>query len=136
MKYLWHFLMMTVLLAPVGVLQAEETAAPAKAVYYAIPEPFTINFLNQSKQKARYLQIKVTLMAHDPDVIENAKANLPMIQDALLTLFSEQNYDTVNSVKGRKILQQKATDLVKSILQEETGNDKLDAVYFTSFILQ
>ena len=83
----------------------EEEAAP-KAMYYAIPEPFTINFLNQSNQKARYLQIKVTLKSTNAEAIGSAEQNLPMIQDALLDLFSEQSYEQADSVDGRKALQQ------------------------------
>jgi flagellar FliL protein len=116
---------------------AEEVAsANAKAIYYAIEEPFTINFLNQSDQKARYLQIKVTLMAHNQEIMDSAELNLPMLQDALRTLFSAQTSETVNSVEGRKRLQMASLETVKTILKEETGKDNLDAVYFTSFVLQ
>lgn len=108
----------------------------AKAIYFAITEPFTINFLNQSNEKARYLQIKVTLMAHDQDIIDKAELNLPMMQDALRTLFSGQSWQAVNSVEGRQLLQTASLNALKAILKEETGKDNLDAVYFTSFILQ
>ena len=114
----------------------DDAPSPALAVYYAIPEPFTINFLSQSNQKTRYLQIKVTLMAHDQTTIDNAELNLPMLQDALRTLFSEQTYETVNSVEGRKSLQASSLQTVKTLLKDETGQDNLDALYFTSFILQ
>lgn len=114
----------------------DDAPLPAKAIYFAIEEPFTINFLNQSNQKARYLQIKVTLMAHDQAIIDSATLNLPMLQDALRTLFSTQTSETVNSVAGRKTLQSASLNAVKAILKEETGKDNLDAVYFTSFVLQ
>lgn len=114
----------------------EDVAANTKAIYYAIEEPFTINFLNQSNQKARYLQIKVTLMAHSQEIIDSAELNLPMLQDALRTLFSAQTSETVNSVEGRKRLQTASLATVRTILKEETGKDNLDAVYFTSFVLQ
>lgn len=115
---------------------ADDEPSPEKAIYFAIDEPFTINFLNQSNQKTRYLQIKVTLMAHDQAIIDSATLNLPMLQDALRTLFSAQTSETVNSVAGRKTLQSASLNTVKAILKEETGKDNLDAVYFTSFILQ
>jgi len=115
---------------------ADEEAPAPSAVYYAIPEPFTINFLNQSNQKAHFLQVKVTLMSHDQTMIDQAELNLPMLQDELTTLFSDQTLDTVSTVKGRKALQASALATLKAILKEETGKDDLEAVYFTSFILQ
>jgi flagellar FliL protein len=114
----------------------DDAPSPAKAIYFAIEEPFTINFLSQSNQKSRYLQIKVTLMAHDQASINSAELNLPMLQDALRTLFSGQTYEAVSSVEGRKALQSASLDTVKSILKQETGKSNLDAVYFTSFVLQ
>jgi flagellar basal body-associated protein FliL len=42
----------------------------------------------------------------------------------------------VSSVEGRRKLQADALNLIKTQLTDETGNDKLEAVYFTSFILQ
>jgi flagellar FliL protein len=114
----------------------EEGSTVPQAIYYAFDEPFTINFLNQSNKKARYLQIKVTLKGIDQPSIDAAEQNLPMLQDALLDLFSDQSHEQVNSIEGRKALQQNTLETVRSLLKEETGNDAIDAVYFTSFILQ
>jgi len=110
--------------------------AAAKAIYYQIPEPFTINFLQQSKQQARYLQIKVNLMAHDQAILDEAEANLPMIQDELRMLYSSQTMEQVTTVEGRRALQASSLETVKAVLKQETGNDNIDGVFFTSFILQ
>jgi flagellar FliL protein len=121
----------------ISPVHAEDGAEPApKAIYYQITEPFTINFLTQSKQQARYLQIKVSLMAHDQAILDAADANLPMIQDELRMLFSTQTMETVSSVEGRRALQAQSLETVKTVLKEETGDDNIDGVYFTSFILQ
>jgi flagellar FliL protein len=128
------FSFISVFISPVHA-EDEAKAAP-KAIYYQITEPFTINFLTQSKQQARYLQIKVSLMAHDQAILDAADANLPMIQDELRLLFSTQTMDTVSSVEGRRALQADSLETVKSVLKEETGDDNIDGVYFTSFILQ
>lgn len=136
MNKLLTSIILTLCLSVITPLMAADSSTPEQNIYYSIEEPFTINFLNQSQEKARYLQIKVTLMSHDPRVIESAEHNLPMIQDALRTLFTEQGYDTVSSVAGREQLQQQALSEVQSLLQQETGNDGLEQIYFTSFILQ
>lgn len=135
-KVIRPLLLLIISLATFPVWAADEEAAPPSAIYYAITEPFTINFLSQSNQKARYLQIKVSLMAHDQDIIDQAELNLPMLQDELRTLFSEQTFDAVSSVEGRKAIQASALETIKAVLKEETGKDNLDAVYFTSFIVQ
>ena len=119
------------------LMAAESGPGPQGSTpYYVIEEPFTINFQNQTQEKMRYLQIRVALKSDEPAIIESARVNLPMIQDALRILFTDQNYDTVSSVSGREQLQQQATDRIRSILQQETGSNGLEQVYFTRFILQ
>lgn len=114
----------------------EETAPTQQALYYKIAEPFTINFLKQSQQQVRYLQIKVALMAHDQMILDSADMNLPMIQDSLRSLFSEQSMESIGTVEGRRTLQNSTLDAINTILKSETGKGDLKAVYFTSFILQ
>lgn len=106
------------------------------SLYYVIEEPFTINFLRQSDEKARYLQIKVALKSTDPAILTSAENNLPMIQDALRMLFAEQDMDTVKSLEGRTQLQEEAYQRIKAIFEEETGNSNLESVYFTTFLWQ
>jgi flagellar FliL protein len=115
---------------------AEDEIPPQEAIYFPFDEAFTINFLNQSKQQVRYLQITVTLMAHQQAAIDNARDNLPMLQDALRSLFSEQGFNEVNSTDGRRALQSNALSTINTILKNDLAGDPVDAVYFTSFILQ
>lgn len=115
---------------------AEDEAEPKQVLYYKITEPFTINFLKQSKQEVRYLQIKIALMASEQKILDNADNNLPMIQDSLRMLFSEQTMESIGSVDGRRALQQSALETVNSVLKKETGTAGVEGAYFTSFILQ
>lgn len=115
---------------------AEAPDSTGNKAYFQIEEPFTINFMNQSQQKMHYLQIRVALKSDDPLIIQSAELNLPMIQDALRILFTDQNYETVSTVAGRQRLQQQALETVRQILAEETGSNGLEQVYFTRFLLQ
>ena len=109
---------------------------PDQPLYYVIEEPFSINFLRQSDEQARYLQVKVALKSEDPAILSSAENNLPMIQDTLRILFAEQNMDSVKSLEGRSQLQEEAYQRIKAIFEEETGNSNLEAVYFTTFLWQ
>ncbi|MFW5451101.1 MAG: flagellar basal body-associated protein FliL [Methylophagaceae bacterium] len=113
----------------------DESTSP-QALYYKFPEPITINFQRQSKKEMRLLQVKIALMSYDQDIIDNASRNLPMLHDSLRTLFTEQTMESVSTVTGRKEIQSTALSTLKTIFKEETGKDSLEAVYFTSFIMQ
>lgn len=116
-------------------LQAAEDAGRA-GKYYEIEEAFTINFLRQSEQQARYLQIKVALKSDDPEIIQNASTHLPMIQDSLRILFADQNMAKINSIEGRKALQQEAFEVINAIFESEINNSNLQKVFFTTFLWQ
>lgn len=116
-------------------LQAAETADTVSK-YYEIEEAFTINFLRQSEQEARYLQIEVALKSEDPEIIQSAKTHLPMIQDSLRILFADQDMAKINSIEGRKALQQEAYEVINAIFEKEINNSNLQAVFFTSFLWQ
>lgn len=116
-------------------LQAAEPAAGV-GQYYQIEEAFTINFLRQSDEQARYLQIKVALKSDDPQIIQSANTHLPMIQDSLRILFADQDMAKISSVDGRKALQQEAYDVINGIFEKEINNSNLQAVFFTSFLWQ
>ncbi|MDX1573507.1 MAG: flagellar basal body-associated FliL family protein [Methylophaga sp.] len=116
-------------------LQAAETAG-AIGKYYEIEEAFTINFLRQSEQQARYLQIKVALKSDDPEIIQSAQTHLPMIQDSLRILFADQDMAKINSIEGREALQQEAYEVINGIFESEINNSNLEKVYFTTFLWQ
>ena len=114
----------------------DDDAINPVAIYYQFPEPIRVNFQRQSNDQVRLFQIKVALMSYDQKIIDNAELNLPMLQDALRTLLTEQTIESISSVEGRQALQVTALETIKALLKEETGKDDLEEVYFTSFILQ
>lgn len=137
MKNLLNALLITVLsFTSITSFAGGASGSAAQSQYYVIEDPFTINFLRQSEQKARYLQIKVALQSKDPVILSNAESNLPMIQHALRSLFAEQDMDTVTNPEGRSQLQQAAYERINAIFEEEISNSNLEAVYFTTFLWQ
>lgn len=114
-----------------------KAAAPevAKAELYLPMDPaFVVNF--RDNDSLRYLQVGVTLMSHDPDAISVAKAADPVLRDSLVALFSNQNYSIISDAAGRQKLQQQALVAVRKIVQARLGRPGIDALYFTSFVMQ
>ena len=53
------------------------------------------------------------------------------------TLFrSSQTYDSVSTLEGKEALREEALSVIQEILEEETGDPGVEAVYFTSFVMQ
>lgn len=114
-----------------------ESAARPDPIYYSIDDPFIVNFSEQSNGAVRYLQVKMKLMARSQAVIDKVKMHLPAIQHELLVLLYSQKYDDLQSSEGTRALQQACLQTINRIIQSETSmEDELEAVYFTSFIMQ
>ncbi len=103
-------------------------------LYEELDPDFITSFKDQSR--ARFMQLRVKLMTHDPNVIETIDQYKPVLRNNLLLLFSSQKYEDVVTREGKEKLLQKALEEVNRTLDEEAGSDGVDAVYFTSFVVQ
>jgi len=113
---------------------SESKGAHGEALYLALDPPFVVNF--QSDTAARFLQVGVQLMAHDQKALDAAKASEPAVRNALVMLFSSQDAKTLISREGKEKLRTDSLDEIKKIVADRTKGATIDAVYFTSFVMQ
>jgi flagellar protein FliL len=116
---------------------AEKAEAVVKAppIYIALDPPFVVNF--EAEQLVRFLQVTVQVMTRDPEASEIVKSNDPVVRNDLLLLLSNQHYDTISSAAGKEKLRTQALASVRKVVANAGGKaDKIEAVYFTSFVMQ
>lgn len=108
----------------------------AKSVpnYYAFDPAFIVNFVENNQ--IRYLQITMEIMTRDETVIEDIKTHMPVIRNNLVLVFSNQTYDTLSTAAGKQKMRDEALAEIQQILKNETGKAGVEAVYFTSFVMQ
>lgn len=111
----------------------QEPQAPAQ--YVALDPPFVVNF--EAEQQVRFLQVTVQLMSRDPATIELLKANDPVVRNDLLLLFGSQKYEVISTREGKESLRTQTLAAVRKIAAAAGGKpEKVEAVYFTSFVMQ
>jgi flagellar protein FliL len=107
----------------------------APALYLALDPPFVVNF--DSEQTSRFLQVTVQLMSRDPATIELLKANDPVVRNNLLLLFGNQKFAELSTRAGKEGLRSQALASAREVIGAAGGHpEKLEAVYFTSFVMQ
>jgi flagellar protein FliL len=110
-------------------------AAHAAPIYYKFDPAFVVNFGGEGS--ARYLQVTVEAMSRDMAVVENLKSTEPAVRNDLVMLFSGQDNATLMSVEGKEKLRAATLAAIRKVIDSEGGNGKLiEAVYFTSFVIQ
>ena len=108
---------------------------PAPALYVALDPPFVVNF--EADQQVRFLQVTAQLMSRDPATIELLKSNDPVVRNDLLMLFGGQKYAVVSTREGKEALRTQTLAAVRKIVAAAGGKpEKVEAVYFTSFVMQ
>lgn len=111
------------------------TPVRAPAVYVKVDPEFQVT-IQDSKGRKHYMRIEVSLMTHDAQFAKALEKNKPIIVNDLLNLFSNQLFENMLSVEGKKDLRTKALNTVKSTVKKEIGKSKIDAVLFTKFVME
>jgi flagellar FliL protein len=122
--------------APQGKKHAAAKLEPlAPPQYVALDPPFVVNF--EADQQVRFLQVTAQLMSRDPAIIELLKTNDPVVRNDLLLLFGGQKYSVVSTREGKEALRTQTLAAVRKIVAAAGGKpEKVEAVYFTSFVMQ
>ena len=103
--------------------------------YINLDPPFVVNF--EADSMVRFLQVKVGIMTRDTAVETLLKDNDPRVRNDLLLILGNQTYASVSTLEGKEALRTRCLDSVRAIVKEMKGDPKkVEALYFTSFVMQ
>ena len=110
-------------------------AVPAKPPVFVALEPFTVN-LQHDEAAPQYLQVGLALKVADLTIVEAVKLHTPEIRNRILLLLSGKSARDISTVAGKQAL---STELAREIGQPLAGSvpaAAINAVLFTSFVIQ
>ncbi len=114
---------------------AETQAVETKtALYMPLKPEFTINFADSSK--ARFLQLEITIMAREQDALDAVEKHMPVVQDNIINILSGKQFDELNKPEGKQKLAEEILKSIQGVVEQEIHRPGVEAVYFTSFIMQ
>lgn len=111
-----------------------EEPAHVRAEYMPLQPAFVINYSVKGRQ--RFLQVGVALLYRDPAVGEALKAHMPVIRNKLVMLFSAESFEVLQTPEGKDALREKTLKAMHEILQQEIGEEGVEQVLFTDFVMQ
>jgi flagellar protein FliL len=114
---------------------AKKEAVILPPIYVNLDPPFVVNF--EAEAAVRFLQVTVSVMTREPHIEEILKKNDPRIRNDLLMLLGGQKYDTIATREGKEQLQADALEAVRAVVKSAGGEpEKIEALYFTAFVMQ
>lgn len=102
-------------------------------IYLGLSPAFLVNFDHNGT--IRYLQLELQVMARDQAIIDKVEANMPAVRNNVILLLSGQNYTALSTLEGKSALRADVLATVNESLQL-TGEDAIEDVYFTNFVIQ
>ncbi|TWX54119.1 flagellar basal body-associated protein FliL [Colwellia hornerae] len=117
-----------------GEAAESTTASTGSALYVPMPRPFRFNVPGAARD--RFVEIRVQLLVRGSDNEEAAKKHVPLIESTLLATFSQSNADDLATSAGKTSLKQKSLVEVHKIMKEVEGNNVVEQVLFTGFVMQ
>lgn len=113
---------------------AEEAVEEApKTPLYLDVEKLLVNL--ESGGRTRYVQAEMQLMSYKQEAIDQASRDMPAIRDALITLFSNQDFVALKTNEGKDALRADALKAINGALGL-TPPDGIEKIYFENFVLQ
>ncbi len=117
-----------------GSKDKEHAAEPAKPSVFVPLEPFVVNLQSDSGDK--FLQVTMTLQVAGEEQSSLIKLNMPQVRSRLLLLLSSKDATEILSSEGKEKLMEEITAQVKIPFVEKGPEQKINGVFFTSFIVQ
>ncbi len=108
--------------------------AQVRATHYLPIDKLVVNFGENSP--VRFLQVDLQVMAYDPAALKVVQDNMPEVRNDILMLLAGQNYSAVSTPAGKETLRGEILGKVQHIVDQNAKGEKVDAVYFTEFVMQ
>ncbi len=104
------------------------------AIYYDLKPPFVVNYSWKGRQ--RYVQINLAVMTRKEATINALKKHMPLVRNNLVQIFGAQEFDSLRTPEGKEVMRQAALVDLQKILIDEMGEEGVEQVLFTNFVMQ
>lgn len=107
---------------------------PPKPPVFVVMEPFTVNLMHETGEQ--YLQVALTVQVEDQVQVELIKLYMPIVRSRLLLLLSSKKASEILGEEGKKKLAAEIVAQMKLPFVPNTDPQKINSVFFTSFVIQ
>lgn len=115
-------------------------AVKAKALYTKVRtlegQPMFVVTLASQDGKRHMLQVHIEAKSRDPEVVEVLTLHMPRVVAKLNELFRAQPFESLLTVDGKLQLKAQGLQVIQEFMQEKIGRPGVEALLFTSFVMQ
>lgn len=122
--------------APAPAEEATEEVAEANkpTFYHEFTPELVVNFPGDGRP--RYMQIAITAVTTDEAAVDALQLHAPAIRNDLLLLFSGLEAAPLTTREGKEGMRADALATIRGIMKARYGQEAVEDVYFTRFVMQ
>lgn len=113
----------------------DKTDTSKPALFASLHPPLVVNFKDQYDD-AHFMQITLEVMAREQRIIDEVKNHAAVIRNSLILMYGGVDYEFVTTRAGKEKMLADALEEIQKIIEQETGETGVEAVYFTGLIIQ
>lgn len=118
-----------------GEAAAVAEVAVGPPIYQSLHPPLVVNFKDEAGD-SHFMQITMEVMSREQTVINSIRDNVAAIRNALILHYSSSVYEEVNTRDGKEKMLADGLAEIQRVMLEMTGDTNIEAVYFTSLVIQ
>jgi len=111
----------------------EESKQPA--LYVSLHPPLVVN-IKDAIGETHFMQITMEVMARDQELLNSVREHAAVIRNNLILLYSTAIYEDVTTRAGKEKLLSEGLQEIQSVMLDLVGDDSVEALYFTTLIIQ
>ncbi len=104
-------------------------------IYQTLHPPLVINFKDEVGD-AHFMQVTMEVMSRDQDVINRVREHTPAIRNALILLYGQAIYEEIVTREGKEQMLSDGLAEIQRVIRENTGEEGVEALYFTALVVQ
>jgi len=112
-----------------------ENDSPAMPIYIELRPDFIVNYTTENN-RLKYIKASITLRASGPQSASIIEDNMPIVRDGLVIYLSELKSEQVIGALAREESRKGAILILNEKLKDETGQEPVLDVLFSSFVTQ
>lgn len=105
-----------------------------RPIYIPVKPAFVVNYGGVGKLK--YLKLEISLRVKDTSASNAVRHHMPLLRDCLVTLFSRQMDQDIDTQEGKELIRVMALEGVRKVLIEEDGEEGVTDLFFNNFVIQ
>lgn len=113
-----------------------ETPVQPSSQYYELKPSFVANFGDPGITKLKFVKADISLRVTGGDALQAVQEHNALIRHQIVMILSKQTEETLVVAGGQDKLRQMMLEQVNKVIEEETGEQKVDDLLFTSFVIQ